>query len=162
IDQSDNVLVIDLDEEHFNFKTRPKVIITMPQLLGVKLSGVTIGKIAHFAGEDLNLDLSGASKATIDAEYNEINVGISGVSHLNISGSAKTIKYEGSGASHVDSKNLTVNNVNVDLSGATKIVIGTAKNISGELSGACKLEYIGNPTLDVNSSGVSKIRQVGQ
>lgn len=161
INQSNNELVIDLDEDHFNFKTRPKVIITMPLLAGVKLSGVTICKIAHFGGEELNLELSGASKATIDAEYNEINVDISGVCYLDISGNAKTIKFEGSGASHVECKSLTAHSVNINLSGANETIIGPAKTISGKLSGACKLEYMGNPTLEVNSSGVSKIRQVG-
>lgn len=162
INQSGNELEIEMDEDHFNFKTRPKVIITMPVLVGLKLSGTSNCESDHFGGQYLKIELSGASKANMDVEYGELNVNISGVSHLYIQGNTKAIDFEVSGASHIYSQNLTMTNVGLNLSGVSEIKLGPSKTITGELSGASKLEYTGNPALQVSSSGVSKIRQVGQ
>lgn len=162
INQSGNELEIEMDEHHFNFKTRPKVIVTMPVLVGLKLSGTANCETDHFGGQYLKLELSGASKANMDVEYGELNVNVSGVSHLYIQGNTKAIDFDVSGASHIDSQNLIMTNVGLNLSGVSEITLGPSKTITGELSGASKLDYIGNPALQVSSSGVSKIRQVGQ
>jgi hypothetical protein len=55
---------------------------------------------------------------------------------------------------------MTMENVHLSVSGASEITLGTAKFIDGNLSGATKLEYLGDPVLKVNHTGVSKINRL--
>jgi phage shock protein C len=97
--ESGSVLNIELDDEYFFIKSRPKIIITLPMLENLELSGSINCRMDHFAGDELNLNLSGASKAKMEAEFDKINANLSGVSHLNIGGNAKTLNFNASGKS---------------------------------------------------------------
>lgn len=158
--KTDEGLRIRMDDDYINLRTRPKVIIMMPELYGIDLSGAVECKTGNFAGEHLQLSLNGACNAIIEAEYGNINADMSGVSSLDISGRARSVNYDLSGASKINSKELEVENADIQLSGASKIVLGNSKSISGEISGASKVEYLGNPTLHVSNDGVSKIKQI--
>lgn len=162
ISQSGDVLEIDMDEDYFNLKTRPKVIITMPELGSLKLSGVVDCKSGHFGGEELFLELNGASKAAIDAEYTKIEVNMTGVSSLDISGKTKKITCEISGTSSINAEKLTMETAKINLTGVSEAIFGPAKTMSGKLSGASKLKYSGNPVLQVNSTGVSETKHISQ
>lgn len=162
ISQSGDVLEIDMDEDYFNLKTRPKVIITMPELGSLKLSGVVDCKSGHFGGEELFLELNGASKAAIDAEYTKIEVNMTGVSSLDISGKTKKITCEISGTSSINAEKLTMETAKINLTGVSEAIFGPAKTISGKLSGASKLKYSGNPVLQVNITGVSETKHISQ
>lgn len=162
ISQSGNVLEIDMDDEYFNLKTRPKVIITMPELVRLKLSGVVDCKSGHFGGEELYLELTGASKAIIDAEYSRIDANMNGVSGMSISGKTKTMTCEISGSSNINAENLTMETAKINLTGVSELILGPAKTISGKLSGASKLKYSGNPLLQVNGTGVSEVKHISK
>ena len=158
--RTDEGLRIRVDEDYINLKNKPKVIIMMPELHELDLSGAVECKTGHFGGEHLNISLTGACDAIIEAEYGDINANLSGVSSLDISGRAKSVNYEISGASKINSKDLEIENADIHLSGASKIILGNSKSISGEVTGACKVEYLGNPTLHLSNDGVSKIKQI--
>ncbi len=162
ISQLGDVLEIDMDEDYFNLKTRPKVIITMPELISLKLSGVVDCKSGHFGGDELYIELNGASKAAIDAEYTKIEVNMTGVSSLDISGKTKKITCEISGTSSINAEKLTMETAKINLTGVSEAIFGPAKTISGKLSGASKLKYSGNPVLQVNSTGVSETKHISQ
>ena len=151
-----------MDEDYFNLKTRPKVIITMPELISLKLSGVVDCKSGHFGGDELYIELNGASKAAIDAEYTKIEVNMTGVSSLDISGKTKKITCEISGTSSINAEKLTMETAKINLTGVSEAIFGPAKTISGKLSGDSKLKYSGNPVLQVNSTGVSETKHISQ
>ncbi len=157
--QSGNTLVINLSEDYFNIRTRPKVIIIMPELVSLKLSGAVDCRSGHFGGEELYVELTGASKAIMDNEFSQINIEMSGVSNLDLSGNTKTFRLDVSGTSHVNAQKLNMETAKVNLSGVSEGILGPSKTITGEISGASKLEYSGNPDIQVNSSGVSKVRK---
>jgi phage shock protein C len=158
--QSGNVLSIDMDEDYFNLKTHPKVIITMPELIRLKLSGVADCKTGHFGGEELFVELNGASMAILDAEYSRIDLNMAGVCRVDLSGKSKSLNCEISGSSHLNAEKLTMEAARVNLSGVSEATLGLSKTITGGISGASKLFYTGNPTLQVTNNGVSEVKQI--
>ena len=153
--------------------------ITMPELRGVDLSGATHGTMSGFSSTenldielsgassldmvemsagDVKLRISGASRASGDVAAGDVEFDLSGASTVELQGSAGDIVVDGSGASRVKLGGFSVNNADVNLSGASTGTVNLDGTLDADLSGASKLSYIGQPTMGtINTSGASTI-----
>jgi hypothetical protein len=131
--------------------------VTMPQLHGVTASGASHGTVTGFSStEDLDITVSGASKVTGDITAGNVEFDISGASAIQLEGSANDIDANVSGASHFNLGAFTVNNADVNFSGASSGTVNLDGRLDANLSGASTLWYIGEPTMgDINTSGAS-------
>lgn len=152
------------------FHPRPHVVITLPELYDLHVSGACEVKVIGFrSGRDFNLKLSGAShmemkrmsaknlianisgasNVTGDIIVNEdILLQISGASRIVFSGSANNTSVELSGASQARLGDFTVNKARLNISGASSAQVRVKNNLEINLSGCSRLEYTGNPHLD--------------
>ena len=159
--------------------TTTRAEITMPQLRGLELSGATRGTVSGFSSTenldievsgassldmsdisagDVEFDISGASKVTGDITAGDAEFGLSGASSVQLEGSAKDIKVKASGASRAELSGFTVNNADVNFSGASNGMVNLDGRLDADLSGASKLGYIGEPTMgNINTSGGSTL-----
>lgn len=136
-----------------------EVDITMPTLTEVDFSGATTSTIEGFTnGRTLDVELSGASKSVIDSDWDRINVDLSGASDLVLHGQGLTIAGELSGASRVDAFDYPVDNVDLDLSGASTARVLVGKTLRVNASGGSTLRYRGTPELRSNISGGSTVK----
>jgi hypothetical protein len=135
--------------------------VSMPQLHGLTASGASHGTVSGFSSaEDLDITVSGASRVTGDITAGDIEFGISGASTIQLEGSASDIDANVSGASHFNLEAFTVDNADVNLSGASSGTVNLSGRLDANLSGASTLFYIGEPTMgDINTSGASTIRK---
>ncbi|MFC1927547.1 head GIN domain-containing protein [Chloroflexota bacterium] len=133
--------------------------LTMPQLHGLTTSGATRGTVSGFSStEDLSIGVSGASRVTGDITAGNVQFGISGASTVQLEGSANDIDANVSGASRLNLDDFTVNNADVNFSGASSGTVNLDGRLDANLSGASTLWYIGEPTMgDINTSGASTI-----
>jgi hypothetical protein len=131
--------------------------VTMPQLHGVTASGASHGTVTGFSStEDLDITVSGASKVTGDITAGNVEFGISGASTIQLEGSANDIDANVSGGSYLNLNAFTVNNADVNFSGASSGTVNLDGRLDANLSGASTLWYIGEPTMgDINTSGAS-------
>jgi hypothetical protein len=180
VSKSGSTLKIDMDKWLFNWHSTPKATITMPDLLGLNISGASKGNVRGFkSSHDFTLSLSGASDLDIDMETGNFVSEISGASkvagHLKASSSkielsgASDVKLEGSGgnivlsssgASHVTLTDFTVNDADIELSGASHASLNINGKMDASLSGASSLRYGGNPTMGkLDITGASDIKQ---
>ncbi|NUM31089.1 MAG: DUF2807 domain-containing protein [Bacteroidetes bacterium] len=150
-------LTISMKEKILNFKSKPKIIITMPELEQLSLSGAIDCNIDNFTGKSIDLKLSGATSADVNLNYFDANIELSGVCKLNVSGNIENVKYDCEGASSLNSKKLISQNSVIDISGASQIIIGKTNSITGKASGTSKIKYTGKPFYDVKSSGMSTV-----
>ncbi len=157
--KSGRTLYLETDEEFFINRARPKVLITMPELVGLNLAGVVECNAGPFAGDELDLNISGASKLNMEAEFGKIDTELSGVSRLELSGRSEILSVSASGVTRINSTKLSSEKILVDVSGASDMQFGPSSVIEGDVSGASKLYYFGTPNLNVNRSGVSKVKQ---
>jgi hypothetical protein len=133
--------------------------VTLPQLHGLTASGASRGTVSNFSSnEDLDITVSGASRVTGDVTAGNVEFGISGASTIQLEGSANDIDANVSGASHFNLEAFTVNNADVNFSGASSGTVNLNGRLDANLSGASRLWYIGEPTMgDINTSGASAI-----
>jgi len=133
--------------------------VTMPQLSGLTVSGASRGDIYDFSStEDLDITVSGASRVNGDITAGNVEFDISGASTIQLEGSANDMVASVSGASSFNLGGFTVNNADVNFSGASSGTINLDGRLDADLSGASRLWYIGEPTMgDINTSGASTI-----
>ena len=156
--------------------------VTMPRLLSLEMSGasrVTANGLLQLNTENLDIDLSGASKllaleakgidrlsidvsgaskCRLQADAEEMIVDLSGASKVNWEGTALRMSVDCSGASdgHFDGN---VGKMNVDASGSSKVILdGEAENASVELSGVSKCQLGVSGKLNYELSGASTLR----
>ena len=135
--------------------------VTMPELRGLTVSGASRGDIYDFSStEDVDITVSGASRVNGDITAGDVEFDISGASTVQLDGSANDMVAHVSGASRLNLDDFTVNNADVDLSGASSGTINLDGRLDADLSGASRLWYIGEPTMGtVDTSGASTISQ---
>jgi hypothetical protein len=133
--------------------------VTMPQLHGLTASGASHGTVSAFSStEDLDITVSGASRVTGNIIAGNVEFGISGASTIQLEGSANDIDANVSGASHLNLDDFTVNNADINFSGASSGTVNLNGRLDANLSGASTLWYIGEPTsTDINTSGGSTV-----
>jgi hypothetical protein len=136
-----------------------KASVTMPQLGGLTVSGASRGTVANFnSTEAVNIAVSGASRVTGDITAGDIGFDVSGASTIELEGSADNMVAAVSGASRFSLDDFTVNNANVNISGASTGTINLDGRLDANVSGASTLLYVGDPVMGtINVSGASTL-----
>ncbi|MCK5181463.1 MAG: DUF2807 domain-containing protein [Dehalococcoidia bacterium] len=136
-----------------------KVSVTMPELTGLTASGASRGTISDFSStEDLDITVSGASRVTGDLMAGNVDFGISGASTIELEGSANDMVADVSGASSFKLDDFTVNDADINFSGASSGTVNLNGRLDADLSGASRLWYIGEPTMGtIDTSGASSL-----
>jgi hypothetical protein len=134
--------------------------ITMPELTGVNGSGATRITIGGFeSGEDLAIDVSGASTLRGQIDAGDLSADVSGASRLELTGQGQDGRINVSGASQANLSDFRMQNVDVEASGASRAEVYASGRLDAEASGASTVLYSGDPTLGrTNTSGASTIR----
>lgn len=182
VHKSGSTLVIEVDNWFINWYVSPKLDVTMPVLTYLELSGASKGTALGFrSSEDFRLHVSGASDLEMDIESHyftadisgaskvtgrliatDCDIDLSGASRISLTGSGGDIRLDCSGASTVDMADFSVDNADIDFSGASSGSLVVNGRLDVELSGASTLEYYGNPTMGKSDiSGSSTIRHKG-
>ena len=126
-------------------------------------SGASRIELMTLSAGDAELTLSGASHIEGNLNADNIDFDLSGASTALMRGSTGDIRVEASGASRVDLPNLTVNNADVTLTGASDASINLDGKLDMSLSGASSLNYTGTPVLgEINLSGGSTIQNINR
>ena len=136
-----------------------KALVTMPQLGGLTVSGATRGIVSNFnCTEAVSIAVSGASRVTGDITAADIGFDVSGASTVQLEGSADDMVAVVSGACIFNLADFTVNNANVNISGASTGTINLDGRLDANVSGASTLLYIGDPVMGtIDVSGASTL-----
>jgi PBP1b-binding outer membrane lipoprotein LpoB len=82
----------------------------------------------------------------------------SGASNVEATGSAGALRLDASGASRVDLRDLEAVDMEIDISGASKVDLFVTGTVSGDVSGASNVNIYGNPVSAlIDSSGASTV-----
>jgi hypothetical protein len=137
--------------------------VTTPSLESVRSSGASrIHLAGPVAGDGLELDLSGASTLDGRVDLESLSATVSGASRVTLSGTAARLAATASGASRFELAALEVDDLRIDVSGASSAEVSVSRTLSAGASGASSLTYHGSPTLTRRDvSGGSSIMQAG-
>lgn len=116
-----------------------KIRISAPDINRIDASGVSRVDLKDSKNEEMRIDVSGASKITINGETSRLFVDVSG-------------------ASKVFAGGLKTEDANVEASGASAVETFATGNLQAKASGASRVKYTGNPTsVEKKSRGASSI-----
>jgi phage shock protein PspC (stress-responsive transcriptional regulator) len=116
------------------------LVITMPTVESVSLSGANKTLVKDFKNlPKLSVDISGASKSEFNVEVDQLTLELSGASKATLRGSAKSANLDVHGACKLTASEMTIQNADVDASGASKVELGRIPNLDRHASGASKI-----------------------
>jgi len=155
-----NTLKIDNNKPIHNSKSM-KVYITVTDLKRVELSGaVDLHSQNKLTLNELAVEISGATDATLDLAVQKLAVSSSGGSNLKLSGMANRVDLDVSGAVDIRAFELLAEIVSIDISGAGEVEINVTKELTSDISGAATVRYKGNPAkVDSEISGAGSIKK---
>ena len=138
-----------------------KAKVTMPELVGLDLSGATRTNLKGFSSNGpLEVEVSGASTLRGDVVSGDARFDASGASTVSLEGSARDLRIKASGASTVDFGSFSSQDTVVEASGASRVIVNTSGQLDVEASGASSVRYVGEPDrLRVNTSGASSVEE---
>lgn len=134
--------------------------ITMPALSKIEFGGATQANVSGFSVSDLNIDLSGSSRAFIEVNASAISSKIAGASSLKLFGKTQSFKVEMNGASRLDALESEAETMNIETSGAAQAKVAVSQELNADIEGASSVEYRGEPTISVNQGGQRKLQKI--
>jgi hypothetical protein len=180
VSQTGDKLEIGADRLFFRLGRAPRVIITMPELRELSMSGASEGRVMGFKSPvDFDLSLSGASELDMDMETGAFDceisgpsevrgtltaanshIELSGASQIELMGSGGNVRIELSGACQADLEDFAVNDANIRFTGASSGSLEINGRLDVSLTGASELRYSGNPILgDLEITGGSSLER---
>ena len=136
-----------------------KIHIKTAKLNDFDISGASSVNLNNtLKDNNFSLESSGAAHFNGKLQVEEAEIELDGAANANLTGTATNANLELSGASHVNDYDFEVDNLNVDLSGASSAKITSLKSVKGDVSGASSLSYNGNPSVEkVHTSGAASV-----
>lgn len=134
--------------------------ITVPVLerVSIKGKGTVVGD-SVFTGDNLQLDIGGDGKITMNLDYKEVKGNISGLGKITLSGKANAADFNISGSGKVDALDLQVANCNANISGLGKCTIDVTDNLNVNISGSGSIVYKNAPkNMNQKISGAGSVR----
>jgi hypothetical protein len=143
-----------------NYNGSIKLHIKTKKLSEFVLSGASSVHLSNTLNNNsLIIKSTGAASFNGEVKVKEVNIKLDGAATVNLSGKASKTRLELSGASQVNDYAFEVDNLDVELSGASSVQITSKKKIEGNLSGASSLTYAGTPSIEgARPSGASRIQ----
>lgn len=135
-----------------------KVRVVTPTLTELDTSGAVTAKVTDLKTDKFKLELSGASKCTINAMTDRFDAELSGASHCTLTGRTDRLTVKCSGASQFMGADFPSQSVDAEAGGASTIEVQASDELKAEASGASHVRYVGSPPkLKKEASGASSI-----
>lgn len=126
-------------EKSFSPKQALRVLIAVPTVESVELSGAGSVRVLNLRNKEFSIDVSGAAS-------------------VYASGTTEILNIDVSGATDVETKDLHAEIVRIDVSGASNAEVFASKELEAEVSGVGNITYFGNPkVVQQDVSGVGSI-----
>ena len=164
----DGTLYIDASQERrwsdwtrlFGTRQTPRITVDFIRMEGIESGGVIKLIADGIRAGELRFDFSGASSIRIrNLQASVLHLEGSGATKVELSGKVATQMVELSGAGSYAGLDLESERAEMTVSGAGKAYINAKTSLAVEISGAGLVEYVGNPKLKQQISGVGKVRR---
>lgn len=134
--------------------------LAVKDLNNISLSGS--GKIftEDFAGEDLEINISGSGEAEMKVDLNSITTNISGSGKFTLTGTAEEQLIDISGSGTFLNRDLKTRKTEIKISGSGKAELYAEEELKIDISGSGTVKYLGSPKVSQSISGSGTIEQL--
>jgi hypothetical protein len=147
-----------------SFNTREPItyFLTITQLSGIELSGAGRVEAAQLSADQLRINGNGAGAVVIDGlTANTLDVTAAGNVQAELAGTVDSQTVSVSDAAQYAAANLDSRVASVTASGASQVTVSVTESLEAHVSGAAQVEYIGDPAVTEDLSGVGSLSNVG-
>ncbi|HEY2864227.1 MAG TPA: head GIN domain-containing protein [Casimicrobiaceae bacterium] len=138
----------------------PRIMIDLIQLERIGASGTVSIVADSLKANDLRLDFAGAAKVRIsDLQANRLRLDGAGAVKAEIAGKVTEQDVDLSGAGSYQAADLVSDTISLQVSGAGKAIVNAKTLLKADISGAGLVEYVGNPRVEREITGIGKIRR---
>ncbi len=158
----DGTLKIYLNRRISKLEKGIQVEIYFKDIEGIKTSGaVDVESKGKLKMDSFEIHSSGATDMNLELHVDKLEAEFSGASEVNLRGKAGKVELEASGASEIEAVDFVIQNLELDVSGASEAEVHVTGKFEAEVSGASSLRYKGNPeNVEIDKSGVSSVRKI--
>lgn len=136
------------------------IMITVPNLRNLELTGAIKADVLGINTDELDLELSGATKAAIQVRAKTVRADIAGASSTRFTGTTNRFEVDAAGACKINADQLRASDVIIEAAGVTKANVYATASLNADASGASSITYKGNPaTTQINAGGASKVQR---
>lgn len=141
--------------------TKMNITIVVANIDELDISGAsTVESVGLIKSNKMEIECSGASKATIHLNCMEVDIDFSGASKGVFQGSTTKLEIEASGASDIKCEKLIADHISADVSGASYISLSANKSLKINASGASEVEYISEGAkVTIETSGAASVKK---
>jgi Putative auto-transporter adhesin, head GIN domain len=137
-----------------------RATITFRKLEKVDVSGAVKLRAEGWKADRLAFTVSGEGTLRIEGlDVKELVIAVSGTVKAEIAGRAAEQRIAISGAGNYRAPELASDSAKVAVSGAGKVLVNVAKTLKIAIAGAGTVEYIGDPKVTQDISGVGRVRR---
>lgn len=160
VTQDGSLVTIALRENASYGNVTLRAKITLPKLTDLEISGATNATLSGFSSDtSMVVRASGASNVKGNISIGDLDIRLTGASRAVLTGKGNKLTAHASGASTADLRDLRVTEASADANGASTIRVNASSRLSATASGASTVRYSGNPpTKQVKASDSSSIR----
>jgi len=147
--------------DFFGGGARPaRVTVTFRELDAISAAGAVKLRADRLRTDRLTVSASGATSLKIaDLDTKELSVNGSGAMKVELAGRTVAQKIAISGAGDYRAADLASEDARVAVSGAGRVVVRVEKTLQIGLSGAGNVEYLGNPAVTQEISGIGRVKR---
>lgn len=156
-------LIIKQNGWRFNFNEKVDIYITMPELIGLGVSGSGRAEIvdAITDSDNLSLNVSGSGKLlTAGLVVDQLECSISGSGDIVIGsdGNADRADISISGSGGYSGEDFEIDHLNIRVSGSGNCMCKVGDSLEAAISGSGNVTYIGEPKVNARVSGSGHVR----
>jgi Putative auto-transporter adhesin, head GIN domain len=144
----------------FDFAGRDvTLLITMPELDTVMLTGGASLAATSVPGDELKIDVSGGARATLNGTAaKRYSINASGGASVTLSGTCYNAAFAASGGASLEARDLVCADVTGAVSGGAHANMTATASVSADVSGGAALAVYGHPAITkVNSSSGGRV-----
>ncbi|MFP4094175.1 MAG: PspC domain-containing protein [Cyclobacteriaceae bacterium] len=136
-----------------------EVTLVVPSLRSVRLNANAQLNVGNALTDQLDVEMSGSSKAFIKVDTDQLSVNMRGASSLKLYGNSRLMDATLSGASRLDAYEMQLNTANLESSGAAKAQLNVSDELNADAEDSSRVEYRGTPKLNLSVGSEDKVAQ---
>lgn len=157
----DGILQLHSGKGKFGLSSVDKVVIKLPELETLKLSGAAEVNASGFTNEELFVYVAGAGSCDLNIDVPIVKLDVSGAAEIEMQGTAQTVVINLSGAASFDAEDYLVRDMTLVLAGAAAAEVNVSGQLDVNISGVGSVEYKGEPkVLRKRISGAGVVEQI--
>lgn len=133
------------------------LIITMPSLEYLEMSGDCDGEIVGFDNREITIKITGESELYLNVDPKELEMELTGAAEVEVRGTADEATIELLGASNFQGFGFIAKRISVDAVGASKAEIYGEDEIEIDAAGVSKVRYRGTNNVRISRAGVTSV-----